>query len=308
MAKICLLLNIAPIYRRSIFMKMDSFLGCDFIFGDSSVEGIALMNPASLHGFRCLVHNVYQAEKLVWQKGAFRQAFAKNYDTYILTGNPGIRSNWFIALVARLLGRKVILWSHGLRGGESRLSRYKNMAYFALASHILLYGERASNILIDRGIKPQKLTVIYNSLDWEKQLELRAKLGDGSFARNYFGSDDPYVCFVGRLTGGKRLDILLHAMSLVKGYNLILVGIGPEQEPLEELCRSLGLEDRVWFYGECYDEQMLGTVFGNAALCVSPGNVGLTAIHSLSMGTPVVTHNNFNEQMPEAEAITDGEN
>ena len=38
-------------------------------------------------------------------------------------------------------------------------------------------------------------------------------------------------------------------------------------------------------------------------MCVSPGNVGLTAIHSLTYGTPVLTHDDFNFQMPEAEAI-----
>ena len=41
---------------------------------------------------------------------------------------------------------------------------------------------------------------------------------------------------------------------------------------------------------------------------VSPGNVGLTAIHSLSYGTPVLTHNNFNNQMPEVESIQPGFN
>jgi glycosyltransferase involved in cell wall biosynthesis len=39
---------------------------------------------------------------------------------------------------------------------------------------------------------------------------------------------------------------------------------------------------------------------------VSPGNVGLTAIHSLSFGTPVCTHSNFFNQMPEVEVIEEG--
>ncbi|MDQ9823525.1 glycosyltransferase, partial [Acinetobacter sp. 163] len=30
---------------------------------------------------------------------------------------------------------------------------------------------------------------------------------------------------------------------------------------------------------------------------------GLTAIHALSFGCPIITHNNFSEQMPEFEAI-----
>jgi glycosyltransferase involved in cell wall biosynthesis len=40
-----------------------------------------------------------------------------------------------------------------------------------------------------------------------------------------------------------------------------------------------------------------------AECCVSPGNVGLTAIHSLSSGTPVITHRNWYNQNPEVEAV-----
>ena len=38
---------------------------------------------------------------------------------------------------------------------------------------------------------------------------------------------------------------------------------------------------------------------------VSPGNTGLNAVHALSYGTPVATHNNFNNQMPEAAVVED---
>lgn len=38
---------------------------------------------------------------------------------------------------------------------------------------------------------------------------------------------------------------------------------------------------------------------------VSPGNTGLNSIHALSYGTPVGTHDNFNNQMPEAAIIED---
>ncbi len=37
-----------------------------------------------------------------------------------------------------------------------------------------------------------------------------------------------------------------------------------------------------------------------------PGNVGLTAIHALSFGCPIITHNNFAYQNPEFEAIIPG--
>ena len=53
----------------------------------------------------------------------------------------------------------------------------------------------------------------------------------------------------------------------------------------------------------CYDEKVNAELVYHADLCVSPGNVGLTAIHSMMFGTPVITHNNFAYQMPEFEAI-----
>ena len=41
----------------------------------------------------------------------------------------------------------------------------------------------------------------------------------------------------------------------------------------------------------------------NADLCVAPGNIGLTAMHSMVFGTPCITHNDFAYQMPEFEVI-----
>jgi glycosyltransferase involved in cell wall biosynthesis len=72
------------------------------------------------------------------------------------------------------------------------------------------------------------------------------------------------------------------------------------------LSKELNAEDVVWFYGACYDEEKLAELLYNADLCVSPGNVGLTAMHSMVYGLPVLTHNKFEWQMPEFEAIIEG--
>ena len=61
-----------------------------------------------------------------------------------------------------------------------------------------------------------------------------------------------------------------------------------------------------WYVGPLYDEATLGKFLYNADLCVSPGNVGLTAIHALTFGLPVISHDNYLAQMPEFEAITPG--
>ncbi len=72
------------------------------------------------------------------------------------------------------------------------------------------------------------------------------------------------------------------------------------------MTNELGLGKSVWFYGACYDEKQIAEFLYNADLCVSPGNVGLTAMHAMMFGCPVISHDNFPMQMPEFEAIEVG--
>lgn len=285
---------------------MDKELGVRFLFGQHSREGIAVLKGETLAGFQGYLGNVYHDKKLVWQRRAIRLALlTRRYDCYVLTGNAGILSNWIVALVGRCLGRKVVLWSHGLRGDERGLTLRKNMLYFRLASHIMLYGHRARKLLLEHGVEDGKMTVVYNSLDFDTQMGLMDRLGDAGFARNYFGNSLPYVCYLGRLTPGKELDLLLRAMVGLE-CNLVVLGDGAAMEELQRLSGELGIEDKVWFAGESYDEQHIGTVLFNAAACVSPGSMGLTAIHALTFGTPIITHDDMSSQFPETEVLVEG--
>ena len=63
------------------------------------------------------------------------------------------------------------------------------------------------------------------------------------------------------------------------------------------------LSEMVWFYGPSYDEKELSQLLFDADLCVSPGNIGLTAMHAMTYGCPCISHNNFKWQGPEFEAI-----
>ena len=49
-------------------------------------------------------------------------------------------------------------------------------------------------------------------------------------------------------------------------------------------------------------------MFMGSDLLISPGNVGLNAVHAMTYGTPVLTHGNFNNQMPESQIIKEGYN
>ena len=99
------------------------------------------------------------------------------------------------------------------------------------------------------------------------------------------------------------VEVIHLSVNRNQPLNLIFIGKGEEQEKLQKMVDNLNIESYVWFYGASYDEKELSNLIYNADICVAPGNVGLTAIHSLVYGCPVITHDNFKEQMPEFEAI-----
>ena len=88
---------------------------------------------------------------------------------------------------------------------------------------------------------------------------------------------------------------------------MILIGDGSERERIVSMVEKLQLQSNVWLFGKCYDNETLSDLIYNAELCVSPGNVGLTALHSMSFGTPVLSNDDFETQMPEYETIVPGE-
>ena len=102
-------------------------------------------------------------------------------------------------------------------------------------------------------------------------------------------------------------DAVAELKNIGEEYNLVFVGDGSEKAPLMTKVGALGLQKQVWFYGACYDEKQNAELIYNADLCVAPGNIGLTAMHSLVFGTPAISHNDFKWQMPEFEAIKVGQ-
>jgi glycosyltransferase involved in cell wall biosynthesis len=251
--------------------------------------------------------------KFLWQHGLFSLLFKSRPDAIIFLGQFNIISTWLCALLFKATGTKIIFWGHGYYGNESFFKKIIRTSFNRIANMHLLYGNHAKKLLTELGFKQDKLKVIYNSLDYKKQKIVLSSLTEASKVRvkhSMFSanSEFPLLVFVGRLTPVKQLNILIKSLSVLreKGIfcNCLLIGSGPEEERLKKMVSSYGLSLNVYFFGECHDEDTLGELIYSADICVSPGNVGLTAMHSLSYGTPVITHDNFGFQMPEFEAIT----
>ena len=305
-SRICCILNLAPHYNAPIYILMDKELKCDFFIGDRVPYTIELMNYSSLEGFKKCLKFRPLFSNFYWQEGAIPLAF-KPYSDYIITGEPYCISSWIVLFLNKLRGKKSYLWTHGWYGNESRLKRIIKRLFFGLSFKVLLYGDYARNLMIKEGFKSEKLLTVFNSLDFDAQLKIRESLKDTDVYLKNFKNKLPVLLYIGRIQNRKKIEILIDAMHELRKSqvycNLILIGLQTDPSNIHSLISSYGLDKYIWFFGPCYDERIIGELIYNADVCVSPGNVGLTAIHSLVYGTPVITQNNFTHQMPEFEAI-----
>ena len=307
--RLCQIYNMAPLYRESIFRLMDQTFDTDFVFGEVKND----IKQMDLTGFSGKVSYVKVREwkGLVWQCGI--QKFLKKYDALILTGDLHYLSTWCLCLRALLFypRKRVFMWTHGWYGKETKMEQIIKKLFLKLPKGgVLLYGNYAKALMLKEGFRENKLFVLHNSLNYQAQLRLRARCTYSDIYKNHFSNNNPVIISIGRIYKRKKLEMLVDASRLLDArgvhYNFIVVGDGKDKGWLMSLCRQNGVENNFWFYGACYDEGTNAELLFNADLCVVPGDIGLTSIHSMMFGTPCITHDDFPYQGPEFEAIVEG--
>lgn len=309
--KICCIFNLAPLYRSRIYKLMNEELGCDFYFGDKIESTIKKLDYKGLDGFKKEVENkkIFNTS-FIWQKGVVGLVFKREYKYFILTGDSSILSNWMIAFFALLLNKKVYLWMHGLKSELSWKGKLLTYPLYYMANKFLLYGDYSKAFMVKKGFNPNKMVCIYNSLDYDIQLSIRKDLIKTNIYIDYFNNDLPVLIYIGRIQKSKKINLIIDAMSILKDKNilcnLVIVGSDSENTGIEEKIVNNKFEKNVWMYGACYEEKKIAELIFNADVCVSPGNIGLTAMHSFTYGTPAISHNNFSNQGPEFESIKPG--
>ncbi len=315
--------NMAPLYVQPLWKRLLSSDEIHYTFISSATghEGIKVIDHDSFlidpkaSGHWRFVKNKYLASALIYQVGLVKEVLKNDFDVYIFSGEMYSLSTWFGAIICRLRNNPVFFWGHGYYGNERYLKKFLRLTFYKLANYHFLYGNRARLLLIDLGFKADRLFTVYNSLDHaEHKLlyrsrdlnelkQIKEKLFPG-------GSHTPVLLFIGRLTEKKKISLLINSILLLKTsgkeFNCILIGDGEEKKHLISLVRDHQLEKNICFYDSCYDDSQSGKLIMLADCCVSPGNVGLTAIHCMALGTPVITHDNFCNQMPEVEAVVNG--
>ena len=316
--KILFITNFFPSYRKNIWEKLLNNKKSDIIFYFDPIqnEGIQVEKKNSESNKRKNsfkeIKNFYFFGRVIWQSRIVRECLSASFNQAIFLGDMNILSTWIGLLLCRLRNKKTILWTHGLYGNESHIKRWLRILFYSIGNKYLLYEQRGGELMIKAGFDVSKIFVIYNSLDYELQKKYFEDYQKNNIKRKFTffkNSKLKTIIYLGRLTSVKKIDLLIKSLNKLNSnivkFNLLIIGEGPQKSLLKKISKE-GLEKGwIYFYGKTYDESELSKLIYSSDLMVSPGNTGLNAVHALSYGIPVATHNNFNKQMPEAAIIED---
>lgn len=159
---------------------------------------------------------------------------------------------------------------------------------FEKADRIIPVGGFMKNVIVDKyGIQPDKIHVVYNGIDQQKQvlqpaLSSMKKLGY------------KVVLFLGRITLQKGPEYFVRAARRVADFYpkviFVVTGSGDMQEFMISEAANLGILDKFIFTGFLRGEER-DRIFQTADIFVMPSvsePFGITALESVVNGTPVL--------------------
>ncbi|MBV8915011.1 MAG: glycosyltransferase, partial [Acetobacteraceae bacterium] len=142
--------------------------------------------------------------------------------------------------------------------------------------------------MIRLGARPEFVTVLRNGVD----LSLFRPM-DRVGVRRDLGFEGPTLLSVGHLIPRKRHHLAIESLTRLPGWQLVIVGEGPERPNLEQQTERLGLGGRVRFAGAVPHTDL--TRFYSAAdvliLASSREGWANVLLESMACGTPVVASN-----------------
>lgn len=306
-SKISVAYHFFPHYRGGVIKELQATLDPIFVADTVGIEGINVFKFPSNRRF--VYAPCTRLGPFTFQIKVVSHCLFTSDEYIVFLADPNNLSVWLGGLICRARRKRVIFWGHGFITCHRDAKNYIRKAFFSIAHAFFTYGWRAKRNAIKMGFDQDNIYVGYNSLDYAYQLSIRNSL----LSKTDQNSNDPKkdslsILCISRLTQRCRYDLLFKAVDFASRQGLkfaiTIIGDGPERNALEDMSTQLNLD--VTYVGAIYDEKVIAQFIFNADVTVSPGKVGLTAMHSLMYGTPVITHGDFEKQMPEVESIIPG--
>jgi len=158
-----------------------------------------------------------------------------------------------------------------------------------LADAHINYIDEAHEIIGSYGVPDEKIFVISNSPDTD---ELLAAFETVKNHPAILPTNPHRLIHVGRLVKWKRVDLIMEAVQQLRpqypDIELVVVGFGPELEPLKAQAIQMGIADCVRFVGGVYGAMDLGQYLHESAVYVLGGMGGLSINDAMCFAKPIV--------------------
>ena len=228
----------------------------------------------------------------------YEEAFRQAIETEIREFKPDIihaQHLWIISKIALEYSIPVVVTCHGsdIMGYEA-WPKFHNMMYeVANKCKRIVAISNDSKSVISNIFKEnkEKVITIPNGFDdktfYKVNYDKKEILKSLNINKNY----DKIVCFAGRITKNKGIDLLLRSAKIYEKENILtlIVGGGEEFENLNNLKDELGLKNVVFLGNQSHE--LLRKVYNIADVSAVPSKkeaFGLVALEAIACGTPVV--------------------
>lgn len=194
-------------------------------------------------------------------------------------------------LLGRALGRPVVVTARG--------SDLNIIAQYAIPQRWIRWAARHADglvavsaglkqRLVELGIAAERVRMLRNGVD----LTL-FRPSDRDAARRFLGFVRPTLLAVGNLVALKRHRLMIEALAQLPGFELVIVGEGPERGAIEALAHKRRVAERVRFLGRLPQDRLPDIYTAADMLLLVSAHEGWpnVLLESMACGTPVVVSN-----------------
>lgn len=255
--------------------------------------------------------------RIAWTGGTWR-VLTGDYDVAVAALHVHDLGVWTLWLSRHLLGRPRLVLSGHFRltpDGPGLLAALRGVLRRVLArgaDAVMPYTPRFAADCVAHGVDPDRVFVTHNTIDVAAVRAAASTIGpdDVTAERRRLGlGDGPVLLFVGRLYAGKRVDLAIAAVDLLRRQGrdctLLVAGDGPAREALAALAAVSG---GVRLLPAIFDETALAPLFALATAVVCPDSAGLVIVHAFAYGVPLVTCRGAPGHGVEIDYLRHGEN
>ena len=211
------------------------------------------------------------------------------YDVIVLVQEMKWLSHWFILIFARLFGKKVILWGHGITVAkyiefEKKMPLSRKFMY-RLADGAWFYTKKEQQLWQE--IMPDlKSVALDNTISGVSDI-LKYQLPNDKQSlkdKHEIRADFNFIICTRFANLLRRMDLFVELAEQLdtKKYGFIVIGEGPQKPDFSKY-------PNVYDFGAVYNKSIKDELFAIADVYFQPGWCGLSIVEAMAYGKPVFT-------------------